>query len=184
MPLAFLSYHNSCGIESFNYHFFFLLNVIVPLTVHLTCKGFESDNFDYILTSVGSVLLCCVDTWSANQSLYLFWMTHSATFFTNKFTGWNLLVRLWGNITTSQLFSPHSSLKVSLFCPLKVSITVLLKNAVLTGILCHVRYFPSRENLSLRKIPEISVLDKWFSVSVTEMEGQENFGRLRLVFPE
>ena len=65
-----------------------------------------------------------------------------------------------------------------------MSITVLLKNAVPTGILCHVWYFPSMENLSLRKIQEISVLDKWFSVSVTKMEGQENFVKLRLVFHE
>ena len=64
MSLAFSSYQNSCGIKSFNYHFFFHLKLTVPLTVHLTCEDFKSVNFDYILTSVGSVPLCCVDTCS------------------------------------------------------------------------------------------------------------------------
>ena len=66
----------------------------------------------------------CADIWSACQLLYLFWMNDIAALFTDKSKGWNLLVRLWDTITISQLFSPYSSLKVSLSSPLNVSILI------------------------------------------------------------
>ena len=119
--------------------FVYFLTWLYQLTVYLICKGFKSNDFDYILTSVGSVSFwSCTDTVSANQSLYLFWMNDFSTLFTDKSKDWNLLVRLWGTITTSRLFSPHSSFKGSLFW-------------------CQPWYLPSGEKLYLRKIPQISL---------------------------
>ena len=69
-------------------------------TIHLACMGFKSDNLDDILTSVGYFpFWSSVNTWSANQSLYLFWMNDFAALYTDKSNSWNLLVRLWGTIT-------------------------------------------------------------------------------------
>ena len=113
---------------------FYFVTLWYQSTIHLACKCFKSDNFDDILTSVGSVpFWSYADTWLANQSLYLFWMNAFAVLLTDKSKDWNSFVRLWGTITTSQLFSPHSSLKASLFW-------------------CHARYLSSRENYLFEKL--------------------------------
>ena len=58
------------------------------LTIHLACMGFKSDNLDDIQTSVGSFpFWSCVNIWSANQSLYLFWMNDFTTVQTNPTVG-------------------------------------------------------------------------------------------------
>ena len=110
----------TCRIEPSDYFSFSFITWLYHSKIHVACMDFNSDNLDHILTSVGSFpFLSCVNTWSANQSLYLFWMNAFAAFFTDKSNGRNL--RLWGTITTSQLFSAHSFFNVSLSCPLKVS---------------------------------------------------------------
>lgn len=106
-----------------------------------------------IITLVGSFAIwSCVDTWSGNQLLHLFWMDDFAALLTDKSKGWNLLVRLWVAITTLQLFSPQNSLKISLCCPLKVPIII---KEYLTRNLCHVWNFLKREKLSFWKTPQI-----------------------------
>ena len=106
--------------------FFSFITWLYQSTIHLAGMGFKSDNLDDILTSVGSFafIRSCVNSWSANQSLYLLWMNDFAALFTDKSSVWNLLVRLWGTITTWQLFSTLSFFNVSLSCPLKVSIII------------------------------------------------------------
>ena len=121
----------------------------------------------------------CVDIWSACQLLYLFWMNDIAALFTDKSKGWNLLVRLWDTITISQLFSPYSSLKVSLSSPLNVSI--LIKECCYDGE-CWI--FQVAKNYLFKKFHRF-VSAQSFPIKVTKKEkGKENFRRLRLVFPE
>ena len=50
------SFRISRAIESINYYFFSFLMSLYQSTIHLACKDFKSDNFDGILTSVGSLL--------------------------------------------------------------------------------------------------------------------------------
>ena len=119
------SFWYTCRIEPSDYHLIFLITWLYQSAIHLACMALKSGNLDDILTSVGSFpFWSSINTWSANQSLYLFWMNDLTGFFTDKSNGWNLLVRLWGTITSSQLFSAHSFFNVSLSCPLKVSIII------------------------------------------------------------
>ena len=55
-----------------------------------------------------------------NILLFSFFKAFAASF-TLISRGWNLLVKLWGTMTTSQLFSKQSSLNLSFSWPLKVS---------------------------------------------------------------
>ena len=88
-------------------------------TIHLACMGFKSNNLDDILTLVGSFpFWSCIITWSANQSLYLFWMNDFAALFTDKSNGWNLLVRLLGTPRHHSYFQ-HTASSCIIVLPFK-----------------------------------------------------------------
>ena len=100
--------------------------MVVKISEPWSIQCFKSDSFDMILISVGLFpLFSCIGTWLENQSLYRFWRKHSfSALFTLISNGRNFLVRLWGTITTSQLFSGHSSLRILLPWPLNMSIII------------------------------------------------------------
>ena len=117
---------------------------------------FKSNNLDDILTSVGYFpFWSYVNTWSANQSLYLFWMNDFIVLFTNKSNGQDLLVRLRGTTTTSQLFSAHSFFNVLLPCPWKVS--MIIKTCCSKSNFYFVWCLPSKEKLFIQKNQQISL---------------------------
>ena len=81
--LFFIASDVPAELNPLNIISFFFVTWFYQLTI-LACMGFKSNNLDDILTSVGSFpFWSCVNTWSANHSLYLFSMNDFVVLFTD-----------------------------------------------------------------------------------------------------
>ena len=90
-------------------------------TIHLTFKGFINKRRRKTFTSWSYAFLSCFEISFVKQVFYFLEMYAFATLLMLRSSGGNLLGKLCGMITMSQLFLAQSSLKSS-FCLLNVSI--------------------------------------------------------------
>ena len=104
---------------------FWRLRWLYVSSIHRTWRGFKSVNLRDTLTSPGATPFDnCLLTLSAYHVLNLFEINFFADWLMLIFKGWNLLVRLCGTITNSQLFFAHNRFISSLPWPLKVPIII------------------------------------------------------------
>ena len=95
--------------------------------IHLACNVLTWDKFNETSTSaVSFTSLSCLVTCSVCHMLYFSLMKLFAGLLKVISSGCHLLVRLWGTMTRTQLFSRHSLATSSLSCPLIVSIITRL----------------------------------------------------------
>ena len=98
---------------------FCFLRWLYVSTIHLAWRDFKSLNLRDTFTRPGVIPFDnCLLTQSTYQMLNLFEMNLFAAWFTLISTGWNLLIRLWGTRTISQLFFVLSRFISSLPWPL------------------------------------------------------------------
>ena len=104
---------------------FWCLRWLYVSTVYRTWRGFKSLNLrDTFISPSATPFDNCLLTLPAYHALNLFEINFFADWLMPISKGWNLLARLCGTITDSQLFFEHNCFISSLSWPLKVSIII------------------------------------------------------------